>query len=93
MDDGVKRASQERLDRVTDWMERNNGWIGVDKALAQLLDVSSWPEAGRTDSRTLQSILFVPADACLWLAQDAHSSPGTYSRLTFDELTGRRVAP
>ncbi len=93
VDDGVKRASQERLGRVTDWMERNNGWIGVDKALAQLLDVSSWPEAGRTDSRTLQSILFVPADACLWLAQDAHSSPGTYSRLTFDELTGRRVAP
>lgn len=92
LDPAVSLASQERLDRVMAWMERNRGWIGVEKALAMLADVSSWPAAERAETGTLQSILFVPGDGALWLAQSGDCATGTFVQLTWAELVERTAS-
>lgn len=86
LEDSVRLASQARLERVTAWMARNRGWIGVDKALALLLDFDSRSGAELSDVSTLQSILLVPADASLWLATGGDGSAGTFIQLTFEDL-------
>jgi isopenicillin-N N-acyltransferase-like protein len=94
-----KHASEMRLITVLSWLETNRGWIGVDKALALLQEVGSG-FGPNSESRTLQSLLFVPADAALWLAEggiQAGSSVcpggtdhrGVFVRLQFPALSLR----
>jgi hypothetical protein len=82
-----RQASESRLSRVEDWLSRNRGWIGVDKALALLVDIGVGAAEAERGGGTLQSALFVPADAALWIAPGLGADTGSFVRLVFPELS------
>jgi hypothetical protein len=77
-------ASNTRMERLQRVFESNQGWIGIDKALAFLEGVGDRSSGGMEGVGTLQTVLLNPARFTLWIAQRGSSAAAGASYIRLD---------
>lgn len=77
--------SEARLERLSAMLESNEGWIGVEKALAFLVDARSAFSSYSRGPAALYSILLVPGECQAWIAASSnpHALERAYVRVDF----------